>query len=240
MIDPQLVRDFMSGFYGYGNLGAKYWFIGLEEGAIADIGEFERRLHAWIAMGRPPLADIRTFHRMLCGRDWFHASPPLQRTWRPLIRTHYVAEGKPFTTAELKRYQAEDLASTSGDTALIELLPLPARKTSDWIYGEIGLSELRSRERYAITMTAGRREAIIRLIDTYQPKADVTYGDVVGWRHSLSAAEVLNAKAWTTHRGNTLIVCTHHPEGARANEHWDEIGRYILKSARSGIAQFPR
>ncbi|MBV9070105.1 MAG: hypothetical protein JO093_07605 [Acidobacteria bacterium] len=41
MIEPQLVRDFMAGFYGYGHVGANYWFIGLEEGAIADLAEFE-------------------------------------------------------------------------------------------------------------------------------------------------------------------------------------------------------
>jgi hypothetical protein len=43
-VDAQLVRDFLAGFFGYGHVGAKYWFIGLEEGAIADLWEFDRRL----------------------------------------------------------------------------------------------------------------------------------------------------------------------------------------------------
>jgi hypothetical protein len=65
----------------------------------------------------------------------------------------------------------------------------------------------------------------------FQPKAVVTYGEAVDWRHSLAANDELNAKAWSTRRGNTIIVCTHHPEAARSNDHWDEIGRLIARSA---------
>jgi len=68
MIDQQVLSDFMDGFYGYGHLGAKYWFIGLEEGAIAELAEFERRLKAWDSLDRRQLADIRLFHRQLGGR----------------------------------------------------------------------------------------------------------------------------------------------------------------------------
>src|SRR5882672_9661211 len=110
MIDQQVLSDFMDGFYGYGHLGAKYWFIGLEEGAIAELAEFERRLKAWDSLDRRQLADIRLFHRQLGGRDWFSPPTPLQRTWRPLIRTRYAAEGLPSDTAELKKYQAVELA----------------------------------------------------------------------------------------------------------------------------------
>jgi hypothetical protein len=112
MIDPQLVRDFIDGFYGYGHFGAKYWFVGLEEGAIADLDEFERRLNAWSSLGRQQLTDIRPFHRQLGGRDWFSGPTPLQRTWRPLMRTRYFAQGIPFGNAALKNYQLLDLAST--------------------------------------------------------------------------------------------------------------------------------
>jgi hypothetical protein len=226
-IDPQLVRDFMTGFFGYGHLGAKYWFVGLEEGAIADLEEFERRLHAWDASGRLPLADIRPFHRQLGGRDWFSAPIPLQRTWRPLIRTRFAAEGAPFGTAELKKYQSVHLASAQGDTALLELRPLPARKTTDWIYGSLNLPEIRTREHYDMITTPRRRDEIIKLIDTFQPRAVVTYGAAASWRQAFDANTPINEKAWAARRRNTIVVCTHHPEGARSNAHWDEIGRFI-------------
>ncbi|MEA2238529.1 MAG: hypothetical protein QOC81_3253 [Thermoanaerobaculia bacterium] len=226
-IDPQRVRDFMTGFFGYGHLGAKYWFVGLEEGAMADLEEFERRLLAWDAAGRQCLVDIRQFHRQLGGRDWFSGPIPLQRTWRPLIRTRYAAEGVPFDAAELKKYQSVDLASAQGDTALLELRPLPARKTTDWIYGSLDLPELRTREHYEAVTTPRRRDQIIKLIDTFQPRAVVTYGDAASWRQTLAANTSINAKAWAGRKQNTIVVCTHHPEGARSNAHWDEIGQFI-------------
>jgi len=219
----------MKGFYGYGGLGAKYWFIGLEEGAIADLAEFERRLDAWDSLGRPQLADIRQFHRQIGGRDWFSAPAPLQSTWRPLIRTRYAAEGIPVDSAELKRYQAIELASAHGDMALLELRPLPARKKRDWIYGSLDLPELRTRDEYEAIITTRRRTRIIRLVDDCRPRAIVTYGDILPWREALDAHTSLNGKAWIARRGATTIACTHHPGGAWSNAHWDEIGRFIRK-----------
>ncbi|MGA8809306.1 MAG: hypothetical protein WB973_15655 [Thermoanaerobaculia bacterium] len=143
----------MAGFYGYGQLNASYWFIGLEEGVIADLAEFERRLYAWDSLGRQQLADMRAFHCEIGGRAWFSAPVPLQRTWRPLIRTRYVAENLPFDTAELKRYQAVDLASADGDIALLELRPLPSHSKSDWIYRSLNAPELRTREQYETIVT---------------------------------------------------------------------------------------
>ena len=227
MIDPQLVHDYMAGFYGYGHLGAKYWFIGLEEGAIADLDEFEKRINAWHSLGRQPLADIRPFHRQLGGSDWFSAPTPLQRTWRPLMRTRFVAEGIHFVNTDLKNYQSVDLAGAQGDMALLELRPLPARKTTDWMYGSLGLTGLHTREQYAAVTTPLRRTQIINLIDTHRPQAVVTYGDVVPWRHAFDARTPVNGKARTAQRGRTTIVCTHHPEAARSNAHWDEIGWFI-------------
>jgi hypothetical protein len=227
MIDSQLVRDFMDGFYGYGHLGAKYWFIGLEEGGIANLGEFERRINAWDSLGRQRLADIRPFHRQLGGRDWFSTPTPLQRTWRPLMRTRYAAEGLWFDRAELKRYQSIELASAHGDIALMELRPLPSRNSKDWIYGSLDLPDLHSRKHYEAVMTMRRRERIIAMLDEHRPRAVVTYGEVLPWRQAFGAHAPLNEQAWSGRRGATTIVCTHQPEGARSNAHWDEIGSYI-------------
>jgi hypothetical protein len=44
VLEPELLQDFICGFYGYGNLGAKYWFIGLEEGGGTSIDEIQHRL----------------------------------------------------------------------------------------------------------------------------------------------------------------------------------------------------
>jgi len=77
-----------------------------------------------------------------------------------------------------------------------------------------------------------RRNHLVRLIDANQPRAVVTYGEASVWRERLNAQEPLNAKAWTGQRGRTIIICTHHPEAARANAHWQLIGETIAR--RSG------
>ncbi|HSP14477.1 MAG TPA: hypothetical protein VLV78_06980 [Thermoanaerobaculia bacterium] len=228
-----LVRAYMHTFFGYGHVRAKYWFIGLEEGGVSTLEEFERRVRVWSKLGQPPLADIREFHQSIEADHWFRPGAPLERTWRPLIRTRYAAEKKPADTAELKRFQGHDLASTSGDMALLELLPLPSPgRAADepWIYSALPLPELASRDRYLRAITNLRRDALINLIDRHAPVAVVTYGQMSDWQKWLNATRRLNDKAWTTRRGSTIVVCTHHPEGARSNAHWDEIGRYIAAS----------
>jgi hypothetical protein len=229
MVD--LVHEYMYTFFGYGHEGAKYWFIGLEEGGVSTLEEFERRLRVWSRLGQPPLADIREFHQAFADDHWFRDGAPLQRTWRPLIRARYAAEGKTADAAELKRYQIHDLAGTSGDMSLLELLPLPARgRAASWFYSALPLPELASRETYERAITNVRRDALIDLIDQHAPAAVVTYGRLSDWQKWLDATQRLNEKAWTTRRGSTIVVCTHHPEGARSNHHWDEIGRYIARS----------
>jgi hypothetical protein len=229
-IDPALVRDYMASFYGYGHLGAEYWFIGLEEGGVGRIEEFEARLAAWSELGKPPLADIRAFHHKLGGVSWFAGNAPLQRTWRALIRTRYAAKMLPLDATEARRYQAHDLAGSTGDIALLELLPLPARgRKSDepWFYGSIALPELLSRKSYVTAIREQRRKKLVELIDAYAPAAVVTYGEREEWRRHLNADTPLNSKAWKGRRGATVIVCTTHPEGARSNAHWDEIGHAL-------------
>jgi hypothetical protein len=234
-LDPTLVRDYIASFYGYGHFGADYWFIGLEEGGVSRIEEFEARLDAWGDLGKPALADIRAFHQKLGGTDWFTDDAPLQRTWRALIRTRYAAKSLPMGREDARRYQVQDLASETGDVALLELLPLPARGRNPdepWFYGSIALPELTSRASYVEAVRETRRKKLIALIDEHAPVAVITYGERDEWRRHLNADRPLNAKAWIGSRGKTVLVCTTHPEGARSDAHWDEIGRAIAVSRR--------
>lgn len=47
MVEQQLLKTFMSRFYGYGSWSAKYWFIGMEEGGGDSEEEIERRMMTW-------------------------------------------------------------------------------------------------------------------------------------------------------------------------------------------------
>lgn len=66
MLDPDRLRAFMPNFFGYGSWTANLWFIGMEEGGPALTNE---RLNAWD--GTSELADLRDFHKLLGGTDWF-------------------------------------------------------------------------------------------------------------------------------------------------------------------------
>lgn len=137
MLEPQLLQAFMGGFFGYRNLGAKYWFIGLEEGGGTSIDEIRNRLEAWDALGRPQLADLHEFHQRAGISRWSVAKPPLQSTWKQLIRLALTAEGEPANLEAIRTYQRHHLGRRNGTTALIELMPLPSPSTAEWLYAPL-------------------------------------------------------------------------------------------------------
>ena len=232
MIDRKLLTEYIDRFFGYGNLEAKYWFVGLEEGGDDDPASVQKRLELWNASGRPAVIDLQRMMRALDGIDWFGLHAPLQRTWRALIRARFAAQGQRPALDEIKRYQREVLGRSEGDTALLELLPLPARgRRPDelWPYAVLGIPSLASRNEYRTEYEERRRKGLLELIDANRPRAVVTYGDARAWRDRLSVHEPVNAKAWVGQRGRTVIICTHHPEAARANAHWQLIGETIAR-----------
>jgi len=234
MIDPDLLRPYIDRFFGYGSLAAEYWFVGLEEGGTGHPNRLAKRVETWDRRGRPAVMEIREPLRDLGGISWFSEKSGLQRTWRPLIRTRFAAERLPVDTETARRYQIDELASETGDVALLELLPLPARGRSaaePWSYDSVPLPQLSSRAEYAAAFTEPRRSHLLELISVHRPVAVVTYGDAPSWRKAFGANEPLNTKAWSGTYGDTIIVCTHHPEAARANAHWDQIGHFIAEAA---------
>ena len=231
MLVPELLTAYMRAFYGYGAWTAKYWFVGMEEGGGDTLEEIERRITAWDDRGRRDLEDLRDYHESIGVTRYFGNNGKLQRTWRPLVRVVLTAEHARTDEDSVRAYQGNRLGRLGGETALIELLPLPAPgKTAPWLYGQLGVAPLRTREEYEAALRPPRTKTILAAIDRYQPRAVISYGDAHVWRATLDANRPLNAKAWVTTRGRTAIICTHHPEGARSNAHWDEIGRFIAAS----------
>src|SRR5438132_787469 len=131
MISPELVAAWTSKFYGYGCWSAPYWFIGLEEGGVDSLEAFRRRLSAWNDRGQPDLLDLHAFHRDIGLAQYASPDTPFQATWRPLIRVLFAAKGMVASKEELRKYQGMELGRSSGETALLELSPLPAKTTKD-------------------------------------------------------------------------------------------------------------
>jgi hypothetical protein len=94
MLDSDILDDFMRRFYGYGNLAAKHWFIGLEEGGANSTEELHIRMEAWNELGRPQLADLNEFHSQARVARWSGNRPPLQATWKQLIRIVLASQGR--------------------------------------------------------------------------------------------------------------------------------------------------
>jgi hypothetical protein len=139
----QLLDSFAHTFYGYGDYKASYWFIGMEEGGASSRQEIESRLSVWDRHRKPELEDIAVFHNEIGYRRYFEKRPPLQNAWNKLIRILLSAEGKLLRektdvarTELVREYQRTSLGRRGGQSCLLELLPLPSKSISDWLYAE--------------------------------------------------------------------------------------------------------
>src|SRR6516225_15437 len=96
--------------YGYGRWDAPYWFIGPEEGmAQAENNDLTYRLNAWHRQGSPEVCDCQQFSRDIgvAGVDrWFRdINPPLQKTWKCLMRLLMTFLNRPADNDCLRDYK---------------------------------------------------------------------------------------------------------------------------------------
>jgi hypothetical protein len=111
-INSNLLKSYMETFFGYGDLRAPYWYIGMEEGG--ESSEISQRLNAWDALGRRELEDLLDFHtKARIGQEFFGKHAKRQATWWQLIRMTLAAEGRPLENEEVRSYQAERLGRTT-------------------------------------------------------------------------------------------------------------------------------
>jgi hypothetical protein len=230
MIDEARLRDFVRLFFGYGSWAAPLWFIGMEEGGGNSIDEIERRLRAWD--GSDALADIGEYHNEIGGTDWFARHPPLQTTWAKLIRVVLASHGQQqATTEDVRAYQRDHLGRRAGETAIIELLPLPSPSTSAWLYPSWGVALYATREDYVRAELPGRIAELRRRLLQHKPKVVVFYG--LGYREHWEAIaggrfESVEGTRFFALKRESLFIMAPHPaaKGIR-NEDFDAIGGWI-------------
>ena len=228
------LAEYMATFVGYGNVQAPLWFIGMEEGSGTGLDELARRVAAWHERGQRPLEDLGDFHRAI-GLDRHFRSPyPLQSTWRPLLRTLLAWRGEASSPRRLREVQASELGTTTGDTALLELLPLPAPSVAHWPYATLAPAhpELVDRRTYR-TMTEPRRlETLQRLVRRAMPSVVVCYGLQyrAAWA-SLSEGELVEqhlagVRYWRGAHAKTVVLVVPHPVARGASSaFWEGLGR---------------
>lgn len=164
MFDDQLLESFMETFYGFGNFGGKYWFVGMEEGGGNTFEEVAGRLAGWESRGRNELEGLGERSRV-------------QRTWGMLIHILLAAEGDEATLEKVRAYQRTQWGKRDGDNCLVERLPLPSPSTSKWLYGEhSALPQLHTRAAYGEHYAKRRATHLKEKVEEYKPAAVIFYG----------------------------------------------------------------
>lgn len=211
----------------------------MEEGGGESVDELSRRVQAWDARGRRTLEDLPSYHHAIGLARNFVPPFPLQRTWAPLLRLLLAKRGEEITPARLKQVQSADLGTTGGDTALVELFPLPAHNTGAWPYASLAaqLPSLVDRDTHASTMMAPRVHLLQRLIASAKPEAVVSYelSDLLTWKMIVAAAlpptELLGRRYHAARVGRTTFLAVPHPVArGTTKEFWEGVGR-LLRSA---------
>ena len=181
MLNNNLLDDFARNFLGYGNLSAPIWFVGMEEGGGNTKPEIAARLDQWVAHDRAPVVDIRSFGddpELADHARWFAGEkPPLQSTWKQLIRIQLARQSRPSMIDDVRRYQRDELGAADGADCLLELLPLPSPGVADWHYPDWSdLEWLATRDTYREHLLLRRIEAIRGLLTDHKPEFVVFYG----------------------------------------------------------------
>lgn len=179
-----IVESYIANFFGYDNLRSRYYFIGMEEGCGPDWHrDIAPRFTAWNTRGRQLVEHLRDYHAaILINRYWVAQGRygiKVQNTWRRLIQAVLAAEGSDnITVPNIVEYQAQELATPSGKTCLLELFPLPSPKIGAWPYAHLASQTpyLATRTQYKRHVIASRIDVLARIIRRNEPAHVVLYG----------------------------------------------------------------
>ena len=144
-LNSDILEAFMRGFFGYGNLKSRVWFIGMEEGGGNRLKEVHDRLRAWNRRGRKQIEDAAAFHIQIKMDNLFlvknGAGPTIQGTWRKLILVVLACRGneslanKQLLREGVREFQRTTFGRQNACIAALELFPLPSPSRKAWNYG---------------------------------------------------------------------------------------------------------
>lgn len=239
MLNDELLQAFMKSFYGYGNLSARTWFIGIEEASAGTIEDTENRLTEWNLRGRNQIEDLREYHESINVFECFRDCPKakIQGTWRGLIRINFAGEGRDdVEVEEVRQYQKRHWGRRDGHSCLIELFPLPKPSLIAWPYRNWSRRpELNCDASYRAWILAERVNTIREMISTYKPKSVVFYGRKYqdSWQEitgiPFKNIPALRPAAEMCRSDHTTFVRISHPRYI-SNRYCAEIGQIIQQN----------
>lgn len=240
-VSKQLLSEFMSGFFGYGNLNAPYWFIGKEEGGGKDLDENFRRIQSWEYFSKQTTVDLIDYHFKLGFTD--RELNNIQSTWTKLVQILLSIEGKEGTKEERRFYQRNNLGRIQGNNCCLELMPMASRGTGLWLWEEVFREyySINDREEYFFKTVPKRIKKIKELIRQFTPKLIVFYSTQSDYIQKWN--EIVDVRDWQWvqltkfmkygwfKRDSSLYVITTHPTmKGITNKDFPEIGRFIRKT----------
>ena len=241
-LDDDVLDGYARTVYGYGTYDAPYWLVGIEEGSSGTPGEIARRLARWQDHGRTELDDVAEYHKAIGEHRWFGATVTYQQTWGPLIRLLLNAQGQPDDVMRILRYQGRELGRSSSQTCLLELLPLPVKKTDAWPYGGWSrLSQLATRRRYEAHYTPARVARIRERVREHAPKTVIFYGGGARYQESWRSIADVEFRpvdhpvgAWVGANQRTVFAMVMHPTApmrGKDNAYYQRVG-IAIRDAR--------
>jgi len=239
MLNPTILNDYLKSFFGYGRWSAPVWFIGTEEAGGKAKREIEQRLAVWASRGHRELEDAPTFYPASGNNAWHGERAITQATWKQLIRLLLLARGRCDDDNAILDYQRTQLGSSTGETCLAELLPLPSPSTATWNYDRWSdLPRLCSRQSYHADMLGPRSDALKMQCARYRPSVVICYGLEMAdgtkllpiWSHIAGgwfdqAIERKKILLWRRNENISFFV-TRHP-GSESQDYFREIGECL-------------
>jgi hypothetical protein len=206
----------MDRFFGYGDWSAPVWFVGMEEGGGATIGEVQRRIETWSVRGRCALEDLVEYHYAIGLTKHVGPHPQLQPTWSKIVHLLLGMRRQSATPDDVRRVQATQIGRRGGSSCLIELLPLPSPGVNRWIYEAAStIPFLATREGYLNHLVRPRMAAIRELLERYRPRAVVFLGLSYAPYWSAIAGVSMEPPAGADFVMQTVLrttfVCVKHP-----------------------------
>jgi len=248
MLNPSALNNYIESFFGYGRWSAPIWFVGIEEAGGRTEREIEQRLAVWAARGKKELEDAPTFYPASGNYAWHGERANIQATWKQLIRMLLLARGECDDDKAIVDYQSTQLGSSTGDTCLAELLPLPSPDTVTWNYNRwSNLDRLSSRQSYLAEILSPRADVLKERCAFYRPSVVVFYGLELAdgtkllpiWSRIAGGwfDQAIERKKILLCRRNeqTFFFVTRHPV-SESQDYFREIGAF-LRDKHS--AQFP-
>jgi hypothetical protein len=231
-MEKSSLENFIQNHYGFGNLKAPYWLIGMEPGGGETWEEVCRRVDIWHDLTTTETADLVEYHRRLEMPQFFKDPVKLQPTWAGLIRLVLAVKGEAADKAAVKQYQRDRLGRLNDETCLLELLPLSSPSNGKWLYAEWSdLPYLRSRKAYEQQCLPGRIQRLRQLIQQHAPPLVVFYGFAYrAWYEQAAGCPFSmepDGAGWAM-QDRTLFVMIKHPAAhGMSGAYYERIGSRI-------------